>query len=100
MEPVTKERLMADVNTVLGDAEDLLKQAAQASGEQAAELRRKASGAIARAKDRLIDAEHKLVDSTKHAAKATDHWVHDHPWKAVGIAAGVGVLIGLLINRR
>lgn len=100
MEGVTKERLMADVNTVLADAEDLLKQAAQTSGEQATELRRKASSAITNAKHKLIEAEHKLVDRTKYAAKATDHWVHDHPWKAVGIAAGVGVVIGLLINRR
>ena len=44
--------------------------------------------------------EHRVVDTTRQAAKATDHWVHDNPWKAIGVAAGVGVLIGLLINRR
>ena len=96
----TKERLMADVNTVLVDAEDLLRQAAAASGEQAADLRRRAQSAIANAKTRLVDVEHKVVDKTKYAAKATDHWVHEHPWKAVGIAVGAGVLVGLLINRR
>lgn len=96
----TKERLMSDVNAVLVDAEDLLKQAAAASGEQAADLRRRAQSAIASAKTRLVDIEHKVVDKTKYAAKATDHWVHDHPWTAMGIAAGVGVLIGLVINRR
>lgn len=100
MEPVTKERLMADVNVVLADAEDLLRQAAAASGEQAAELRRKAQTAIAGAKHRLADAEHKVVEQAKTAAKATDGWVHDHPWTAVGIAAGIGVLVGLVINRR
>jgi ElaB/YqjD/DUF883 family membrane-anchored ribosome-binding protein len=100
MEPVTKERLMADVNTVLVDAEDLLRQAAAASGEQAAELRRKAQTAIASAKHRLVDAEHKVVEQAKTAARATDGWVHDHPWTAVGVAAGIGVLVGLVINRR
>jgi len=42
----TKERLMSDVNAVLVDAEDLLKQAAAASGEQAADLRRRAQSAM------------------------------------------------------
>lgn len=100
MERVTKEHLMADINVVLADAEDLLRQAAQASSEQAAELRRRAQAAIASAKDRLVEIEHRVVDGTKHAARATDHWVHEHPWKAVGIAAGIGIIIGLLINRR
>ncbi|HTN48751.1 MAG TPA: DUF883 family protein [Burkholderiaceae bacterium] len=99
-EQVTKERLMADVNTVLVDAEELLRQAAQASGEQATELRRRAQSAISSAKRRLVDAEHRAVDQAKSAAKATDNWVHEHPWTAVGIAAGIGMLLGLVINRR
>lgn len=100
MEQATRERLIADVNTVLVDAEDLLRQAAAASGEQAADLRRRAQSAITNAKTRLVEVEHKVVDQARHAAKTTDHWVHDHPWKAIGLAAGVGVLIGLVINRR
>jgi ElaB/YqjD/DUF883 family membrane-anchored ribosome-binding protein len=100
MEQGTKARVMADVNAVLGDAEDLLRQAAQASGEQASELRRRAQALIASAKTRVVEMEHRVVDTTRQAAKATDNWVHDNPWKAIGVAAGVGVLIGLLINRR
>lgn len=100
MEQATKERLMSDVNTVLVDAEDLLRQAAQASGEQAADLRRRAQSAISNAKARLGDFEHRVVEQAKTAAKATDGWVHDHPWTAIGVAAGVGVLVGLVINRR
>lgn len=100
MEQVTKERLMADVNAVLADAEELLRQAAQASGEKAAELRSRAQAAISNAKVRLGDAEQRVVDQAKAAARSTDNWVHDHPWMAVGIAAGIGVLIGLVVNRR
>jgi ElaB/YqjD/DUF883 family membrane-anchored ribosome-binding protein len=33
-------------------------------------------------------------------ARATDDYVHEHPWRAVGAAAGVGLIIGLLISRR
>ena len=100
MEQATKEGLMSDVNTVLADAEGLLRQAAQASGEQASELRRRAQSAIASAKHRLVDAEHRVVDQAKRATRATDGWVHEHPWTAVGIAAGIGMLIGLVVNRR
>ncbi len=100
MEQVTKERLMTDVNAVLADAEELLRQAAQASGEHATDLRKRAQAAIASAKTRLTEAEHRVMDQARHAAKATDTWVHEHPWTAVGVAAGIGVLLGLVINRR
>jgi ElaB/YqjD/DUF883 family membrane-anchored ribosome-binding protein len=100
MERVTKERLSADINAVLVDAEELLRQAGQATGEEAKQLRARAQAAIGRAKDAVLEFEHKAVQQTKAAAEATDHWVHAHPWKAVGIAAGVAFLVGLMVNRR
>lgn len=100
MDPVMKERLAADVNAVLVDAEELLKQAAQATGEEAKALRNRAQDAIGRARDSLVHLEQRAVAQTKAAAHATDNWVHDHPWTAVGIAAGVGFLIGLVVNRK
>ena len=48
----------------------------------------------------VADAEAALVDKTKAAARATDDFVHENPWKAVGIAAGVGLLLGVIIGRR
>jgi len=100
MEQAAKEKLMTDVNAVIADAEELLRQAAQASGEQAAELRRRAQAAITSAKTRLTHVEQRVVGHAKSAAKATDVWVHDNPWPAVGAAAGIGLLLGLMINRR
>jgi ElaB/YqjD/DUF883 family membrane-anchored ribosome-binding protein len=101
---VTKERLMTDVSAVLSDADALLRQAAQATGDQAVELRRKAQSAISSAMSRLGDVEKRVVGQAKRAATATDHWVQDHPWSSVGAATAVGVavgvLIGLAINRR
>ena len=49
---------------------------------------------------RLADAEAILVDKTKAAARATDDYVKTNPWQAVGIAASIGFLIGVMINRR
>lgn len=100
MERVTKERLTADVNAVLVDAEELLRQAAQATGDEAKELRGRAQAAIGRAKDSLVHLEQRAVAQTKAAAQATDHWVHEHPWTAVGIAAGLAFLVGLAVNRK
>jgi ElaB/YqjD/DUF883 family membrane-anchored ribosome-binding protein len=100
MDQVMKERLAADVNAVLVDAEELLKQAAHATGEEAKALRSRAQDAIGRAKDSLVHIEQRAVAQTRAAAHATDNWVHDHPWTAVGIAAGVGFLVGLVVNRK
>lgn len=100
MEKVTKERLTADVNAVLQDAEDLLRQAGQVTGEEAKELRGRATAAIRRAKDSMYEIEQRAVAQTKAAARATDTWVHEHPWTALGIAAGVAFLVGLAVNRK
>lgn len=97
---VSKEKLVADLKVVVSDAEELLRATASAAGEKAGELREKLQDRLRDAKLRLADAEAALIDKTKAAARATDDFVHDHPWKAVGIAAGAGLLIGMLIGRR
>ena len=91
---------MSDIRTVLADAEDLLKQAANATGERASELRETALTRLKQAKDKAADVQVVVVEKGKKAACATDDYVHEHPWTAVGVAAGIGVLVGLLINRR
>lgn len=95
-----RDRLVADAKVVLDDVESLLKQAAAASGQQAHDLRERAAEALHRAKLRLQEAQVAVTENTKAAARATDDWVHAHPWGAIGIGAGVGFLIGLLVSRR
>ena len=97
---VTKEQLIHDFKVVVADAEALLKATAGQGGEAMAEVRSKVSASLATAKAKLSDAEAVLVARTKAAARATDEYVHVHPWQAIGIAASVGVVIGLLIGRR
>lgn len=100
MEFKAKERLAADVNAVLLDAEELLRQAGHATGEEAKELRGRAQAAISRAKDSMYELEQRAVAQTKAAAHATDAWVHEHPWTALGMAAGLAFLVGLAVNRK
>jgi len=97
---VSKEQLIADFNVVVADAEALLKATANQGGEKLAEVRAKAEESLRVAKARMLDAQEALILKTKAAAKATDVYVHENPWNAVGVAAGLGVLIGFLIGRR
>jgi ElaB/YqjD/DUF883 family membrane-anchored ribosome-binding protein len=100
MSEINKERFMSDIKTVLADAEDLLKQAATATGERASELRETALTRLKQAKEKAADAQVVVIERGKKAARATDDYVHEHPWASIGIAAGIGLVIGLWINRK
>jgi ElaB/YqjD/DUF883 family membrane-anchored ribosome-binding protein len=97
---VSKEKLIADFKIVVADTEELLRATAGQAGEKVSEMRAKAQDHLATAKIKLADAEAAVVDRAKQAGQAADDYVHDNPWGAVGVAAGVGFLIGLLIGRR
>ena len=97
---VTKEQLIADFKVVMSDAEALIKASANQGGEALATVRAKAQESLAMAKEKMADAEAAVLDRAKAAAKATDVYVHENPWKAIGIGAGVGVLIGFIMGRR
>lgn len=97
---VTKEKLVQDFKVVVSDAEELLRATASQAGEKVAAAREKVQESLHRAKVKLAEAEEILIDKGKQAARVTDEYVHDNPWKAVGIAAGIGFVIGLLIGRR
>lgn len=97
---VSKEKLMQDLRIVIGDAEELLRATAAQAGEKAVAAREKIQDSLHRAKVKLAEAEDLMIDKTKQAARATDEYVHEHPWKAVGVAAGIGLIVGLLIGRR
>lgn len=97
---VTKEKLISDFKVVVADAEALLKATAGQSGEALAAVRARVGESLAVAKAKMTEAEAELVVKAKAAATATDEYVHTHPWHAVGAAAGVGLVIGLLIGRR
>jgi ElaB/YqjD/DUF883 family membrane-anchored ribosome-binding protein len=100
MTDINKEKLITDFKVVVADAEELLKATASQAGDKAADLRAKIQNRLADAKLRIADAEAALVDKAKQAGRAADDYVHDNPWRSVGIAAGVGLVIGLLIGRR
>lgn len=97
---VSKEKLAQDLKIVIADAEELLRATASQAGEKVSAAREKIQDSLRHAKVKLAEVEDVLIDKGKQAARATDEYVHDHPWKAVGIAAGIGLIIGMLISRR
>ena len=97
---VTKDKLVADLKVVVSDAEELLRATASQAGEKVAAARERIQASLGSAKLKLVDAERVAVERAKEAAKAADEYVQDNPWRAVGIAAGIGFVLGILIGRR
>jgi len=97
---VSKDKLVADLKVVVADAEELLRATASQAGEKVSAARERIQASLAAAKIKLSDAERVALERAKEAAKVADEYVHDNPWHAVGIAAGIGLVLGLLIGRR
>ena len=97
---VNKDKLMSDLRVVVADAEELLRMTADQAGEGAAELRNRVQARLNQAKVDLVHLQEAAVVRAKEAGHATDEFVHDNSWKLIGIAAGVGLVVGLLISRR
>jgi ElaB/YqjD/DUF883 family membrane-anchored ribosome-binding protein len=95
-----EEEFIDGVKESLDDAEKLLREAAQASGEKAEELRERALQSLRRTRAALYDTQDALLERGRLAARATDDYVHDNPWQAIGVAGLTGLLIGMLISRR
>lgn len=100
MTTVQKDKLMSDLRVVIADAEEMLRMTADEVGEGAAELRNRVQARMNQAKADLVHLQEAAVAKAKAAGHATDEFVHENPWKSIGIAAGVGLVVGLLIGRR
>jgi ElaB/YqjD/DUF883 family membrane-anchored ribosome-binding protein len=96
----TPEKLITDLNRVIQDAESLLSNTENQASEGFQKARAKFETTLKTAKAELIKAEELVVQKAKDAAKATDTYVTENPWQSVGIAAGIGLLIGVLIARK
>ncbi|MDO9072882.1 MAG: DUF883 family protein [Rubrivivax sp.] len=95
-----RDKLMADLRTVVTDAEHLLKLTANEVGEGTAGLRERLQERLEQSKHRLLDLQAAATEKAKAAGHAADDYVHDHPWKSVAFGAGVGLIVGMLIGRR
>jgi ElaB/YqjD/DUF883 family membrane-anchored ribosome-binding protein len=97
---IARDRVLQDLKTLARDAEDLLKVTAGDLSEKGKELRARLQAALARARATCADLQDQAVASAKAAAKKTDTAIRDHPYESIGMAFGVGVLIGVLLTRK
>ena len=83
------DKLMQDLRAVMVDAEELLKATAGQTGERIEKVRARAEQSVSKARERLQAAGQEVNDR-----------VHDNPWTAVGVAAGVGLVVGMILGRK
>ena len=95
-----KEQLMEDFRAVASDAEELLKATANQTGERVTEARARVEETLRETRRRLAELQEGVLARGKEAARRTDEYIHDHPWQSIGVAAAVGMLVGMLISRR
>ena len=100
MEQVTTDKLLQDLKVVVEDAEALLAITAGQTGEKIEQVRARAKESLTAARERLRSAGTEIGARAKAAAKTTDDYVHENPWTAIAIAAGLGFIIGSLSTRR
>ena len=97
---IQMEKLMEELRLMVADAEELLLSTANQTGEGASAARARIQKSLHVVKERLVAAETALIERTREVAKVTDQYVHDNPWKAIGISACAGVIVGMLVARR
>lgn len=97
-EQVTVDKLLEDLQTVVTDAEALLKATANQAGEKVQEARARAEESLSVARERLAEMQESALERARELAVEGDEYVRENPWQAVGIAAAAGLVLGLLIS--
>jgi ElaB/YqjD/DUF883 family membrane-anchored ribosome-binding protein len=92
----TTEKLLEDVKQVVRDGEELLRAGAGEISEKGKAARARLASALESAKE----TGRRLQERTVAGAKATDKVIREHPYQSIGVAFGIGLLIGVLVNRK
>jgi ElaB/YqjD/DUF883 family membrane-anchored ribosome-binding protein len=97
---ISAGQLIDDLTSVIRDAENLLRATAAQTGDKVEEMRARAEESVRQAKARLEGIEEEAIAHARALAGEADEYVKGNPWQAVGIAAGIGLVLGLLMSRR
>ena len=90
------ENLLQDLRAVVQDGEELLKSGAQELGERGTAARERLAAALESAKE----TGRKLEERAKAGARAADVLIRKNPYQSIGFALGLGLILGVLLNRR
>lgn len=97
---LARERVMGDLKTLAADAEALLRATASDASDKAQEVRAKLAATLEKAKTTYEDMQAQGIAAAKAAARKADDTIRAHPYESIGIAFGVGLLLGALLRRR
>lgn len=95
-----REKLLNDLRMLVHDSEDLVKATADELGEKTQEARKRVAQAVDQAKQSCNELEDRTWAKAKQKGKEADEYVHHHPYKTMASAFGIGLFLGLLLNRR
>ena len=93
------KQFIGEFKALMADAEALIEATEGHADDAVKTIRSKALKTLAGAKESIADFEGVLSDKAKAAVKGADHFVHHNPWESVGVAAGLGLIVGLFIRR-
>ena len=96
----TLRRKAGQLQKFFDDVEELLSRVSSLGDKEISRLRYRVESSIDHARAATREGARIAVESTRKAAKATDQYVHDNPWKAIGVTAVLGVLLGALLRRK
>jgi ElaB/YqjD/DUF883 family membrane-anchored ribosome-binding protein len=97
---INKYVLIEDTKLLIADAQELLHLIADKSSESVTDLRFRLEDRIAKYQKDLARLQLASVAKVKEAGQLTDDYVHHKPWTAIGIAAGMAFVAGMLVCRR
>jgi ElaB/YqjD/DUF883 family membrane-anchored ribosome-binding protein len=100
MNEFTREKLAADFKTLINDVQELLKTTSSQTGESIADLRQRLGSKLEDAKTALAEQERVLREKAEVAKESATAYLREQPWATVGIAAGIGLILGFLMRRR
>lgn len=95
-----KDALVKDLKAVVGDADELLKEAVNSTAQGFATARTRIEGKLGDARTRLGEARNAVGETARGAADAGQVYVTEHPWKVLALLAAAGLIIGTLVSRR
>jgi len=100
MDTAGKDKLIEDLRVVAGDVEELLRATATQTGERVAQARQRAEESLRNARARVEELGGEMKARVGDTAHATDRYVHENPWQAIAVGAGIAFLLGYLFGRR
>ncbi len=94
-----KDKMLEDIKAVMSDAQEMLDKARATSAEGYSAVRTELEDRLSDSIVRLQEVQEELTARARSAARATDTYVRDNPWKSIGYVAAAGLVIGLLMSR-